>query len=588
MDTEARIIQLPAHVANKIAAGEVVERPASVVKELLENAIDAGATHVTIETADGGRTLIGVHDDGCGMNRADALLCLERQATSKIKDVDDIERINTLGFRGEAIPSIASVSRFLLRTRRPQDDVGTEIAIAGGKVLDVKDAGTPPGTTVEVRDLFFNVPARRKFLRAYATENARIRATFILNALAHPDIGLILKSDGRELYRLPAGATLEERIAELLDIDLSGLMRPVDATYNGIRIHGWIGHPTFTRGDRSEYYTFINNRPASAAVINYAVSAAYPKTDNDTKPILILFIDLPPEDLDVNVHPAKREVRFRKPNDLRDALCRAISNALTQHHPAQPVVAPETPSIPTAEFELPPIKHPYISLTQPAQPSLPVTAPTPASTPDAFDPFDLPPSPDTPQWKHHKILGLAGGRYILLETDTGYITLDPRAAYERIVYDTLIRRTAEAPVPSQTLLIPETLQLPPTDAARLRSFLDAAQTMGFQIADMGSDRFMIDAVPAILQEVSARELLITLATDLAAETKRGSERWREEVLAKAAGRAAAGFHKTFDARAIEELLRRLLQTQMPYTCPKGRPTMLLTSWRELARRFGRD
>ncbi|MEI7948129.1 MAG: DNA mismatch repair endonuclease MutL, partial [bacterium] len=240
MQRDGHIRLLPIQVANKIAAGEVVERPASVVKELLENAIDAGASRIDVTVTAGGRKLVEVRDNGCGMNRDDALLSLERQATSKIRDVDDIEHIDTLGFRGEAIPSIASVSRFILKTRREADESGTELTVVGGSLQDVREAGLPPGTTIEVRDLFFNVPARRKFLRAYQTEQAHIRTIFTVHALAHPKIGMSLTSDGRELTRLPPDATMEERVRDLFGPDFCADLRAVDSTSNAIRVHGFV------------------------------------------------------------------------------------------------------------------------------------------------------------------------------------------------------------------------------------------------------------------------------------------------------------------------------------------------------------
>ena len=568
-----QIRQLPEQVANKIAAGEVVERPASVVKELLENAVDAGATRIEIEVTAGGRTLVAVHDNGSGMNRADAEMCLQRQATSKIKDVDDIERISTFGFRGEAIPSIASVSRFLIRTRRQGEDVGTEIVVTGGRVMDLRDAGCPAGTTVEVRDLFFNVPARRKFLRAYVTEQARIRACFIVAALAHPGIAMSLKADGREIYRLPGGSSLEDRIADLLGPDIQARMCAVDKTTGAVRVHGWTGIPTMTRTDRAEQYIFINSRPASAAVINYALSTAYPKNMDEVNPVTVLFIDLPPEDVDVNVHPAKREVRFRKPAELREAVYEAVREALEKNGFVKPDAAPET------GFMSDPVRMPPPAAV-PADPAQEQTfdfseAPVPAAEGGAVSP-----------WKWFKILGMTGGRYVLLETDTGYVTLDPKAAYERVVYESL---HGLAKIESQRLLMPETVQLPPVDTVRLKKFLETAQELGFGISEFGRDCFIVDALPAVLKNVSARELLTALAADLEMGTpQQGNTRWRHESVAKAAAKAAAGIQNVIDERGIEPLIRELEKCRMPYTCPQGRPTMILTSWRELARKFGRE
>jgi DNA mismatch repair protein MutL len=268
---DGHIRLLPVHVANKIAAGEVVERPASVVKELMENAIDAKATRIDVVVTAGGRKLIEIRDNGCGMTRDDALMSIERQATSKIRDVDDIEHITTLGFRGEALPSIASVSRFILKTRRAESDAGTELVILGGTLQEVRDAGVPPGTTIEVRDLFFNVPARRKFLRTFQTEQAHIRSMFVIHALAHPCIGMTLTADSRAVYRLVPDSTLAERIRDLFGSDFCTDLREVDYTHGALRVYGFVSLPHQTRTDSSEQYVFINGRPATAPVIAYAL-----------------------------------------------------------------------------------------------------------------------------------------------------------------------------------------------------------------------------------------------------------------------------------------------------------------------------
>ncbi|MBR0067158.1 MAG: DNA mismatch repair endonuclease MutL, partial [Kiritimatiellae bacterium] len=325
MPPDGHIRLLPNHVANKIAAGEVVERPASVLKELLENALDAGATRIDVSVTAGGRTLVSVRDNGCGMNREDALLSLERHATSKIRDVDDIERISTLGFRGEAIPSIASVSRFTLTTRRADSEEGTRIVVNAGTLAEVKTCGTPPGTCIEVRDLFCNVPARRKFLRAFVTEEGHIRATFTVHALAHPDVGFSLTLDGREAYRLPPGATLEERIRALFGAPFAESLVPVISDVGSVHVHGYAERPGHDANLRRDQFVFVNGRPATAASITYALREAYPRQRAEARPAVVLFIDLPPEQVDVNVHPSKREVRFRRSADVRDALLAAFA-----------------------------------------------------------------------------------------------------------------------------------------------------------------------------------------------------------------------------------------------------------------------
>ena len=323
---------LPLHVANKIAAGEVVERPASVVKELVENALDAGARKISVSVTQGGRKLIAVQDDGCGMTKDDAVLSLERQATSKIRDVTDIEEIDTLGFRGEAIPSIASVSRFTLTTRRADDDEGTLIQVNAGILAEVRAAGCPPGTLVEVRDLFCNVPARRKFLRSYATEESHVREVFTVHALAHPSVGFSLSVDGRELYRLAPADNLADRIRELFGNEFlaNALTLGGNQTvgHSNIHVSGLIEMPNLSTPTRRDQYVFVNGRPATSASIAYALREAYQRRAGDTRPAAVIFIELPPNQVDVNVHPTKREVRFRDNVAVKSAIMEAIVEAL--------------------------------------------------------------------------------------------------------------------------------------------------------------------------------------------------------------------------------------------------------------------
>jgi len=616
MALDGHIRLLPVQVANKIAAGEVVERPASAVKELIENALDAGATHIEVLVTAGGRKLIEVRDDGLGMNRDDALLSIERQATSKLRDVDDIERIATLGFRGEALPSIASVSRFTLATCRRGETVGTELTVIGGRLQDVKDAGVPPGTTVAVRDLFFNVPARRKFLRAYETEQAHIRTVFILHALAHPETGMLLKADGREAYRLPAASSLEDRVRDLFGAEFVAALRPVDRTVGSVRVHGFAGLPTFTRADRTEQYIFVNRRPASAAVIPYALREAYPPLETDRKPVVLLFVELDPEFVDVNVHPTKKEVRFRRPADVREAIIAAVSGALghTPKRTLTPPAANEPAALPP--LPAPPRENPAQPLPWPVgrepvnsgqwavssvekaelggQRTLDGAQRTEVGSQNPESQIsDLKsgiPSSDASPWKWCRVLGQIGGLYVLLETDAGYVTLDPRAAHERVLYERLLEAEKDGAVKSQRLLLPETVKLPPEDAARVRRHLALLQSMGFGVDDFGDDHFVIDALPEEVRAAPRRELLLDIAHDLeTAGARRGSEKWREEAVVRAACRAAvAGRQSELAPQELAQLVSDLARCRMPYTCPRGRPTMILTPYRELARKFGRE
>ncbi len=605
MKKDGHIRVLSAQVANKVAAGEVVERPASVVKEMIENALDAGATRIDVTVTAGGRKLIEVRDNGAGMNRADALMCIERHSTSKIRDVHDIDRIATLGFRGEAIPSIASVSRFRLKSRDAQSEAGTELTILGGTLQDVSDAGVPVGTSVEVRDLFFNVPARRKFLRAYQTEQGHIKSVFVLNALAHPEVGFSLSCDGREQYRLPPGAGTEERVRELFGAEYCEKLRRIEGTLYGIRVHGYSGVPGAGVREREQQFVFVNRRPATAAVIAYAIREAYAVRDGNTRPPLILFIDLDPGLVDVNVHPAKREVRFTKAAAVREAVIAVLSSALT----GRPLPAAADAALPESSPE----GAPSLRRLDPsaaggggfagvsadaerraaatevyAQRSLSaVPLPQPAA-PAEMQPalIDLPEG-DTP-WRSCRVIGELHGSYILLETDSGCVTIDPCAAMERILYEKLMAHDAAHPVPSQRLLIPESVRLSPADAERVRRNLDVLGALGLRVADLGDDHFMVEALPSLPCATSCRDLLVNIADDIAAAgRRRGSVRWKEEIVARAVSRTVAAGSFRHTPEEAERVVKQLAACRMPYTCPQGKPTMIFTSYAELDRKFGK-
>ena len=455
---------LPLHVANKIAAGEVVERPASVVKELVENAIDAGARRIAITITQGGRKLVAVQDDGCGMTKDDAVLSLERQATSKIRDVTDIEEIDTLGFRGEAIPSIASVSRFTLTTRQADSDEGTTIQVNAGTLAEVRAAGCPPGTLVEVRDLFCNVPARRKFLRAYATEEGHVRQIFTVHALAHPAIGFSLTVDGRELYKLAPAANLQDRVRDLFGDEFLENMLTVegrkteDGRQGEILVSGFIEKPNLATPTRRDQYVFINGRPATSASIAYALREAYPRRAGDSRPAAVLFIDLPPNQVDVNVHPTKREVRFRDNVAVKNAIISAIENSLSQSTSNASHVekrfdnlrirdlenlrtADSPASADEQDIEIPRIQKfssPQIDKPIASASEIRFDRETPAPQPVPLEFAMEPDSRGAKPWQWFKFLAQSASGYLLVETDSGIVTINPHAARERIAYEKLL------------------------------------------------------------------------------------------------------------------------------------------------------
>ena len=598
---------LPLLVANKIAAGEVVERPASVVKELVENAIDAGARRIAITITQGGRKLVSVQDDGCGMTKDDAVLSLERQATSKIRDVTDIEEIDTLGFRGEAIPSIASVSRFTLTTRRADSDEGTTIQVNAGTLAEVRSAGCPPGTLVEVRDLFCNVPARRKFLRAYATEEGHVKQIFTVHALAHPAIAFSLTIDGRELYKLAPAANLSDRVHDLFGDEFLQNAIPIPThpsslvPHPSISVSGYIEKPNLSTPTRRDQYVFVNGRPATSASIAYALREAYPRRAGDSRPAAVIFIDLPPNQVDVNVHPTKREVRFRDNVAVKNAIMEAVGAALTPN-----VSPPEQKEINSAHgqmvgcFDVPMANH--IQAQTPLKCDLPtdqpISRPADQLAPQPV-PLEFAMEPDSrgaKPWQWFKYLAQSASGYLLIETDSGIVTINPHAARERIAYEKLLdasksnNRTIEQSNNqfSQSLLIPETAHLSPVDAARIKASLPIMSAMGFQLEEFGRDTFKIDSVPQLVGSNSPSAILSTIAADLAEGGAKRGERWREELIAKSIAKSFAGASLSLTEEGATRLVEELCACRMPYVCPRGKPVMIFTSTRELDRKFDRN
>ena len=613
MESGAQIRVLPVQVTNKIAAGEVVERPASVLKELTENAVDAGATQIDVEIVSGGRKLVSVSDNGAGMNRDDALLSLERHATSKIRDVGDIEQIDTLGFRGEALAAIASVSRLRLVTCRVGEDAGTEIVVSGGTIRDVREIGCPPGTVIEVRDLFFNVPARRKFLRTYQTELSHVRLKFIVQALSRPGVAMGLTVDGRETYRLPGqgaltGAgkgeepppALADRLRDLFGAEYMGNLRPVRHFSAGCTVTGHVSIPAANRADRNEQYVFVNGRATSAPLIGYAVRESYRTLlPGGRHPLVFLFIAVDPGQVDVNVHPTKREVRFRRPGDVRDAVMTAIREALSSAASSAEdapgiVVEPAEPRAAEAELkieDLPPpraFRYPHLPVFAPG--AAPDTRHAPSDTPaPAHDTRPVPRDTEDSPWRWCRVLGQIGSLYVVLEIDDGYVLMDPHAAHERVLFEQFMQDVLEGSVATQTLLLPESVELAPHDALRLRKNLDLFRSMGFGISDFGADAFVVDAVPAAFAQTPIGAMLNEVAQGLEqAGARSGAERRQEETVAQAACRAAVKARDRLSLEEIEKLVVALASTRMPYTCPHGRPTLIFTSFRELNRKFGRE
>ena len=594
MQTKTVIQLLSDQVINKIAAGEVVERPASVMKELFENAIDAKATQIDVEIIRGGRQLIAITDNGSGMNRDQALLSIERHATSKIRSEADIEQIATLGFRGEALSSISSVSRFTLITRLKEELSGTEIQIAGGKVLSVEEIGAPVGTRIEVRNLFFNVPARRKFLRAEQTELAHIRQLFLVHALAHPTIGMSLKIDERLIYQLPCDGTIKDRIGELYPAGFLEQLLPIQFNTDEYRLTGFAGLPQTGRKNRQDQYIFINGRPAAAPVVYHALNEAYYSLiQKGNYPAVFLFIEMDPSLVDVNVHPTKKEVRFRRPNQLRDAIILALKKALTVENIETTIELP----LPKATCAAPPkieTQHKMQEiLVRPDHilnnNSVPKNTPVPVSeTQQAPVVNAAPESPSSSPWGWCRIIGQMGDGYVVLETKEGFVLMETRAAHERVLFEKFMKAARQHAIKQQGLLVPETIEMLPSDALILRENLSILSELGFGIADFGSDSFLVDSLPVYIQNGSVETMLVEIVRSLEKIGKnRVAREMIQEQIAQTACQTAVRFKEKLSEKEIEKLVSDLAKTEMPYTSPRGRPTLVFTSFTELDRKFNR-
>ena len=560
-----RVRLLPEHVANQIAAGEVVERPASVVKELVENSLDADAQRITIAIKGGGRSVIRVTDDGFGMSRDDALLALERHATSKIAKAEDLAKISSLGFRGEAVPSIASVSRFALVTRERGTLSGTRIEIAGGKITGVTEEGTAEGTVVEVRNLFFNLPARRKFLRSEQTETAHIEHIVTLCALGHPGVAFRLVVEERERFNLAPAKDLASRIRELCGNELMGQLVPVAAGM----ITGFIGKPGISRSDRSQQNVFVNGRPVESKGINYALREGYHTAlMRGQFPVTFLFIEIDPALVDVNIHPAKREVRFRDEFAVKQAVIDAVRAALEPKGVVRPLAGTVASAVSSGQL---PAESAGDSRNYTVQSEF-----VPAA------------EIQTEQEGRWKILGVIGQLYVLAESPEGLVLLDQHAAHERVLFEKMLKELAGEAAPSQKLLLPVTLEFDARDAEFLRSNLKTLHKLGIGISEFGDKTFLVDAVPPYFRLENLSQTFRRIVDEL---RQTGEEvharRLGEDKIATTVCRHAVKARDPLRGEELNALLAQLHKCELPYTCPHGRPTMIQISYGELEKKFRR-
>ena len=657
-----RIHVLPEHVANKIAAGEVVERPASVVKELLENSLDAGATRIKVQIEAGGKKLIQITDNGCGMVRDDALLAFERHATSKIKNAEDLLNISTLGFRGEALPSIASVSRLRLETRAADQESGTIVEIAGGKIFRVEEAGLPAGTSITIRDLFFNTPARKKFLKSESTELSHIASLVTHYALAHPDKHFELHSATNAVLVAPPVAGYSERVYQVFGKDVLEQLIPVAAEMplahiglpqpppwrrkeedeerasadpGSLRLHGFVSKPEIQKLNRNSIYTFVNGRLIRDRLIQHSLTEAYRNILPPTVfPVVLLFLEMPNAELDVNVHPSKTEVRFRQQTVLHDFFRDSVRAALMKARPV-PQFVTEIRSRATASPSLTPgaqaatagssgkafygqTAPDTFTLQAPAQPiiaerfhfSQGITVDANAAVPVARFPLHgfggvqpiggadqcSPPAADEPEpvsdmapsLSSLKPLGQLRESFILAVNEDGLWIIDQHVAHERVLFEKVLKQRSREQVESQRLLMPIVIELTPAQQAVFAELSDELQKNGFDAEPFGARSIAVKIAPAGIQASEVEKMLHELLDQFSHEEQAlNLDQIRGRIAASIACHAAIKINMPLEQNKMEWLIAELAKTECPMSCPHGRPVVLRYSMKDIQRAFKR-
>ncbi|HYA87141.1 MAG TPA: DNA mismatch repair endonuclease MutL [Nitrospirota bacterium] len=587
---------LPDHVINKIAAGEVVERPASVVKELIENSIDAGATEIFIDIEKAGTRMIRIRDNGCGMSREDAKSAFLRHATSKIRNEADLEAIRTMGFRGEALSSIAAVSQVRMVTATSGNSAGIEIEIEGGKEKAITEAAAPQGTSLEIAHLFYNTPARLKFLKSDATEFSHILSAVSRQAMANPAIRFKLSHNKKLILDLPLSTSVKERAFQLYGNEIVENVIPFSGGRDSVHIHGLIGRPAFSRADRTYQDFYVNKRSVKSASLTHALYSAYgDMLMRDRHPIGFIFIELAPSLVDVNVHPAKAEVRFRNQSQIHDLLRDVIREGLRVH--GMPVIetAAETEHHDAAikEAFADYLKGQRVDQTAPffgRRKSDSISAALqfepdvsrertysdlegPASVPSEYDLFPVAQIHDS---------------YIIAQSKEGMAIIDQHAAHERVLFEKLQNQFGTGSAPIQNLLVPDQVELGPAQSGLLTEYLPELNKVGFLVEDFGNGTFVIKAVPALLVGADYKQLLLDILDDVSVHgSSNKMETMRNEVLSVMACHPAIKIHRSLDQAEMEVLLHNLFKCRMPHTCPHGRPTVIRFSLDEIRKMFKR-
>ncbi len=631
-----RIQILDDNTANRIAAGEVVERPASAVKELVENAIDANATQITVTLEEGGKKRLSVMDNGHGMSRADSVLCLQRHATSKIKTADDLFAIRTLGFRGEALPSIASVSKFTLTSKPKDEESGTEIVILGGDIESVSEVAVRDGTTMEIRDLFYNTPARLKFLKSTPSELSRAVEAVGHLAIANPAIAFRVRHGNAETFATPGTGDHLAAISAVWSRDIARKLIPIEHESGDLRVQGFIATPDLTRPGRSHELFYVNGRPIKSRLLGHALEEAFRSLTPESRyPIAVIFVDIHPDMVDVNVHPTKTEVKFTRDGEVHHAVSQAVKSALLAYGivpsvrstilPTAPLDTTSLEERPPSQFQLPmpveraaaapsyreaPSPHnqsrhafsdmvdaviegfsPSESAPHPALQAQEESAP-PSTTRDPFEEEALEvrprPKPFAEQLREFQVLGQARNTYIIALTPTGIAVIDQHVAHERVLYERLTVKRLSNGIPMQRLAIPVTITLGKREALLLAEHLESFSKSGWEIAPFGGESFVVRAIPAVLVNKSYELILRDMIDELVNQSiSRRLLVLQDHVTITNACKMAV---KAGDPLGMEEmrgLLEQLAETENPYLCPHGRPIVVTIAFKDLDKQFKR-
>jgi DNA mismatch repair protein MutL len=586
-----KIHVLSEQVANKIAAGEVVERPASIVKELVENSLDAGADQIEIEIKHGGKSLIRVADNGSGMTAEDAQLALQRHATSKIERAEDLDRIASFGFRGEALPSIAAVSRFTLQTRTADAPAGTELGVEGGSLVKAKECPAAAGTVIEVRDLFFNTPARRKFLKQDTTEFGHILDSVTCLALANLHVRFILNSGGKAVLDLVPTRELLARAAAILGDDWAKQTLPIQGEIPHAKLSGLIGKPSLASGNRAQQFLFINHRWVKAYGLSYGLQAGYHGLLMQHQfPAAILFLELNPQYVDVNVHPTKQQVRLSHEAVIKSMIEKAVAAALKESGDLAPTFREkdEKPSIVFQGAEFP--EPGFVFEDRMVSPNAPFKVAEAVGTDvlmqneDVFQPLEI-----GKGIRITRVLGQVHRAYILAETEEGYVVVDQHAAHERVTFEALMKNFESERPASQGLLLEEVLELHPRQVELLKKKLPFLNRLGFEIESFGGKAFVVRGLPAILKDGNPVTIIKQFVDEReAGRTQTGLKGAQEDVVAMiACKRKSVKAADLLTLPAMQGLLEQLARCKNPFHCPHGRPSIMKYSLLDLEKQFKR-